>query len=44
LELLLLPRLFTGETLDQDLSRRLAVAGLLFGPSRIAPYSAQGAE
>jgi len=35
---LLLPRLFTGEALDQDLLRRLAFGGLLLGPSRIAPY------
>ncbi len=35
---LLLPRLLTGETLDQDLLRRLALGGLLLGPSRIAPY------
>ncbi len=35
---LLLPRLLTGEALDQDLLRRLALGGLLLGPSRIAPY------
>jgi molybdenum cofactor cytidylyltransferase len=35
---LLLPRLLTGEQLDQDLLRRLALGGLLLGPSRIAPY------
>jgi len=35
---LLLPRLFTGEALDEDLLRRLAFGGLLLGPSRIAPY------
>jgi len=35
---LLLPALLTGETLDHDLVRRLAVGGLLLGPSRIAPY------
>jgi hypothetical protein len=35
---LLLPRLLTGETLDQDLLRRLALGGLLLGPPRIAPY------
>jgi molybdenum cofactor cytidylyltransferase len=35
---LLLPRLFTGEALDQELLRRLAPGGLLMGPSRIAPY------
>jgi molybdenum cofactor cytidylyltransferase len=37
---LLLPRLFTGEALDQELVRRLAPGGLLMGPSRIAPYHA----
>jgi molybdenum cofactor cytidylyltransferase len=35
---LLLPRLLTGEALDQDLLRHLALGGLLLGPSRIAPY------
>ena len=35
---LLLPRLFTGAALDQELVRRLALGGLLLGPSRIAPY------
>jgi molybdenum cofactor cytidylyltransferase len=35
---LLLPRLLTGETLDRDLLRRLALGGLLLGPPRIAPY------
>jgi molybdenum cofactor cytidylyltransferase len=35
---LLLPRLFSGEALDQTLLRRLAVGGLLMGPGRIAPY------
>jgi molybdenum cofactor cytidylyltransferase len=35
---LLLPRLFTGEALDQALVRSLALGGLLLGPSRIAPY------
>jgi len=35
---LLLPRLLTGEPLDQNLVRGLAVGGLLLGPSRIAPY------
>jgi molybdenum cofactor cytidylyltransferase len=35
---LLLPRLFTGEALDQDLVRSLAFGGLLLGPTRIAPY------
>jgi molybdenum cofactor cytidylyltransferase len=37
---LLLPRLFTGEALDQQLLRSLAYGGLLLGPSRIAPYHA----
>jgi hypothetical protein len=37
---LLLPRLLTGESLDQRLLRRLAPGGLLLGPSRIAPYHA----
>jgi molybdenum cofactor cytidylyltransferase len=37
---LLLPRLFSGETLDQQLVRGLAYGGLLLGPSRIAPYHA----
>ena len=35
---LLLPRLFTGAALDQDMVRSLAFGGLLLGPSRIAPY------
>ena len=35
---LLLPRLLTGEVLDRALLRRLALGGLLNGPSRIAPY------
>jgi molybdenum cofactor cytidylyltransferase len=35
---LLLPRLLTGESLDRDLLRRLALGGLLDGPSRLAPY------
>jgi molybdenum cofactor cytidylyltransferase len=35
---LLLPRLFTGEALDKELLRRLALGGLLMGPSRIVPY------
>jgi molybdenum cofactor cytidylyltransferase len=35
---LLLPRLLTGDALDQGLLRRLALGGLLLGPSRIAPY------
>jgi len=35
---LLLPRLFSGERLDQKLLRDLALGGLLLGPSRIAPY------
>jgi molybdenum cofactor cytidylyltransferase len=35
---LLLPRLLTGERLDQRLLRGLAPGGLLLGPSRIAPY------
>jgi hypothetical protein len=35
---MLLPRLLTGEALDQEHVRRLAVGGLLMGPSRIAPY------
>jgi hypothetical protein len=35
---LLLPRLLTGEALDQKLLRELALGGLLLGPSRIAPY------
>jgi hypothetical protein len=35
---LLLPRLLTGERLDQELLRSLARGGLLLGPSRIAPY------
>jgi hypothetical protein len=35
---LLLPRLLTGDSLDQRLLRRLAPGGLLHGPSRIAPY------
>lgn len=35
---LLLPRLFTGEPLDRQLVRRLALGGLLQGPGRIAPY------
>jgi len=35
---LLLPRLLTGEPLDQNIVRGLAVGGLLLGPSRIAPY------
>ncbi|MBV9328281.1 MAG: hypothetical protein JO352_31585 [Chloroflexi bacterium] len=35
---LLLPRLLTDEPLDQNLLRRLAVGGLLQGPSRVAPY------
>jgi hypothetical protein len=35
---LLLPRLLTGEPLDRDLVRRLALGGLLHGPTRIAPY------
>jgi hypothetical protein len=37
---LLLPRLHTGDSLDQQLLRRLALGGLLLGPSRIAPYHA----
>jgi molybdenum cofactor cytidylyltransferase len=37
---LLLPRLHTGEQLDRRLLRRLALGGLLQGPSRIAPYHA----
>ena len=35
---LLLPRLFTGAALDQELVRGLALGGLLLGPTRIAPY------
>lgn len=35
---LMLPRLLTGEVLDRALLRRLALGGLLNGPSRIAPY------
>jgi molybdenum cofactor cytidylyltransferase len=35
---LLLPRLLTGQALDQALVRSLAVGGLLLGPSRVAPY------
>src|SRR6266851_5758431 len=35
---LLLPRLLTGEVLDRALLRRLALGGLLNGPSRVAPY------
>jgi molybdenum cofactor cytidylyltransferase len=35
---LLLPRLLTGEVLDRGMLRRLALGGLLNGPSRIAPY------
>jgi molybdenum cofactor cytidylyltransferase len=37
---LLLPRLLTGERLDEQLLRRLALGGLLLGPPRIAPYHA----
>ncbi|HEY1291619.1 MAG TPA: hypothetical protein VGJ60_00885 [Chloroflexota bacterium] len=41
---LLLPRLLTGEPLDQDLVRSLALGGLLLGPTRVAPYhTARGA-
>src|SRR5262249_18972811 len=35
---LLLPRLLTGEPLNQHLVRQLAYGGLLHGPTRIAPY------
>jgi molybdenum cofactor cytidylyltransferase len=35
---LLLPRIHTGEALDRGLLRRLALGGLLNGPSRVAPY------
>jgi hypothetical protein len=35
---LLLPRLLSGEPLDQRTVQRLAHGGLLHGPSRIAPY------
>jgi molybdenum cofactor cytidylyltransferase len=35
---LLLPRLLTGEALDRGLLRRIALGGLLDGPSRIAPF------
>lgn len=35
---LILPRLFTGDTLDRDFVRGLAFGGLLMGPSRIAPF------
>ena len=38
---LLLPRLLTGETLDQGLLRRIALGGLLNGPSRVAPFHAR---
>ena len=37
---LILPRLFSGETLDRDFLRSLAFGGLLMGPSRIAPFHA----
>ncbi len=37
---LLLPRLLTGETLDRRLLRRIALGGLLNGPSRVAPFHA----
>jgi molybdenum cofactor cytidylyltransferase len=37
---LLLPRLLVGERLDRALVRRLALGGLLNGPSRVAPYHA----
>ena len=35
---LLLPRLLTGEALDQRLLRGIALGGLLNGPERVAPY------
>jgi molybdenum cofactor cytidylyltransferase len=35
---LVLPRLLSGEALDRGSVRRLALGGLLVGPSRIAPY------
>jgi molybdenum cofactor cytidylyltransferase len=35
---LLLPRLLTGQSLDRQLLRRIALGGLLNGPSRVAPY------
>jgi hypothetical protein len=35
---LLFPRLFTGEPLDERMLRRIALGGLLRGPSRIAPF------
>jgi molybdenum cofactor cytidylyltransferase len=38
---LVLPRLLSGETLDRAFLRRLALGGLLLGPSRIAPYHAE---
>jgi molybdenum cofactor cytidylyltransferase len=38
---LLLPRLLTGEVLDRRLLSRLALGGLLLGPSRVAPYHNQ---
>jgi hypothetical protein len=41
---LLLPRLLTGEALDRDLVRRIAVGGLLHGPSRIAPFHTRAAS
>jgi hypothetical protein len=37
---LLLPRLFTGASLDRALIRSLASGGLLHGPSRVAPHHA----
>ena len=38
---LLLPRLLTGESLDRGLLRRIALGGLLNGPTRIAPFHAR---
>lgn len=35
---LLLPRVFTGQALDRQLLRRIALGGLLNGPSRVGPY------
>ena len=41
---LLLPRLLTGEALDRALLRRIAIGGLLHGPSRIAPFHTRAAS
>lgn len=35
---LLLPRVFTAQALDRQLLRRIALGGLLNGPSRVGPY------